>query len=168
VRTVRGLALILALLGKLVTAQEKPAANSDEKLLTIQEAEAIGVRNNPQITVGKLRALQAREFVREARSALMPEMNLSVTGVDSNPGSRIAAGSLTNPILFPRAAAGATVNQLITDFGHTSNLVSSTQFHAKAEDQNALERSRTLFLRWMKRSTTRWRRTHCCKWRRIR
>src|SRR5260370_7387514 len=68
----------------------------------------------------------------------MPDVNLSVTGVDSKPGSRSAAGYLTNPILFPRAAAGATVNQLITDFGRTTNLVSSSQFRAKAEDQNAL------------------------------
>jgi outer membrane protein len=139
------LALIVGLLGTSCAAQAPPgspqgttpAASAEEKLLTIQEAEAIGVRNNPQITVGKLRALQAREFVREARSALMPDVNLSVTGVDSNPGSRVTAGYLNNPILFPRAAAGASVNQLITDFGRTTNLVSSSEFHAKAEDQNA-------------------------------
>jgi outer membrane protein len=146
VRAAKRLALMFALLGTCVAAQEPAGApkgastpaSTGEKLLTIREAEVIGVRNNPQITVGKLRALQAREFVREARSALMPDVNLSVTGVDSNPGSRIAAGYLNNPILFPRAAAGATVNQLITDFGRTTNLVSSSQFHAKAEDQNAL------------------------------
>jgi outer membrane protein len=148
------LALIFALLGTRGAAQEQPGvptrasagASANEKLLTIQEAEAIGVRNNPRITVGKLRALQSREFVREARSALMPEVNLSVTGVDSNPGSRVAAGSLTNPILFPRAAAGATVTQLITDFGRTTNLVSSSEFHAKAEDQNALATQRDIIL----------------------
>jgi len=154
VRAAKRLALTFALLGTCGAAQEQhsvptgssAAASANEKLLTIQEAEAIGVRNNPQITVGKLRALQSREFVREARSALMPEVNLSVTGVDSNPGSRLAAGSLTNPILFPRAAAGATVNQLITDFGRTSNLVSSAQFHAKAEDQNAIATQQEIVL----------------------
>jgi len=148
------LALVLVLLGKCGAAQEKngmppgnpPPARAGEKLLTIQEAEAIGLRNNPQITVGKLRALQSREFVREARSALMPQVNLSVTGVDSNPGSRIAAGYLTNPALYPRAAAGATVNQLITDFGRTTNLVSSTQFQAKAEDQTALATQQDIIL----------------------
>src|SRR6202047_5356737 len=104
------------------------------------------MRNTPQITVGKLRAFESREFVREARSALMPEVSLSVTGVDSNPGSRIAAGFLTNPALYPRAAAGATVNQLITDFGRTTNLVSSSEFHAKAEDQNALATEQDIIL----------------------
>jgi outer membrane protein len=119
---------------------------AEEKLLTIQEAEAIGVRNNPQITIGKLRAMQAREFVREARSALMPNVNLSVTAVDADPGSRIAAGSLTNSIVFSRAAGGASVSQLITDFGRTTNLVSSSQFQAKAEDQNAIATQQDIIL----------------------
>ncbi len=136
-------------------AQNNPSKETDnsqkgeateEELLTLHQAEAIAIGKNPQITVGKLRALQAREFVRDARSALLPTANLNVTGVDSNPGSRIAAGSLTNPILFPRAAAGATVNQLITDFGHTTNLVASSQFHAKAEDQNALATQQDIIL----------------------
>ena len=125
---------------------QQKASTGAENLLTIQEAEATALRNNPQITVGKLRALQAREFVREARSALMPEVNLSVTGVDSSPGSRVAAGSLTNPILFPRAAAGASVTQLITDFGRTTNLVASSQFHAKAEDENAIATQQDIVL----------------------
>jgi outer membrane protein len=154
VKAARNFALVVALLGTCGAAQEQPGApkgsaaatSSDEKLLTIQEAEAIGVRNNPQITVGKLRAIESREFVREARSALMPEVNLSVTAVDANPGSRIAAGSLTNPILFPRAAAGVTVNQLITDFGRTTNLVSSSEFHAKAEDENAIATQQDIVL----------------------
>jgi outer membrane protein len=95
------------------------------------------LRNNPQITIGKLRALEAQQYVRETRSALLPTAYLSLTGVDSEAGSRIAAGALNNPVIFPRAAAGATVSQLLTDFGRTTNLVSSSQFQAKAEDKNA-------------------------------
>jgi outer membrane protein len=112
-----------------------PASVSRE--LTLAQAEALTLKNNPQITIGKLRALVARQYVREARSALLPTANLSVTAVDSNPGSRLAAGALNNPILFPRAAAGATVGQLITDFGRSTNLLSSTEAEAKAEDQNS-------------------------------
>jgi outer membrane protein len=84
-----------------------------------------------------LRALVARQYVREARSALLPTAALSVTAVDSNPGSRISAGLLNSPILFPRAAAGASVSQLVTDFGRSTNLLSSSEYQAKAEDQNA-------------------------------
>jgi outer membrane protein len=107
------------------------------KELTLTEAEALALKNNPQITIGKLRALVARQNVREVRSALLPTASLSVTAVDSNPGSRMSAGFLNNPILFPRAAAGASVNQLVTDFGRSTNLLSSSEFQAKAEDQNA-------------------------------
>ena len=105
--------------------------------LSLPQAEAIALKNNPQITVGRLRALAAEQYVREARSALMPNAYLSLTAVDANPGSRIAAGFLNNPILFPRAAEGVSVNQLVTDFGRTTNLLSSSEFGAKAEDQNA-------------------------------
>jgi outer membrane protein len=105
--------------------------------LTLAQAEALALKNNPQITIGKLRALAAQQYVREARSALLPNAYLSVTAVDSNPGSRLAAGGLNNPILFPRAAAGATVGQLITDFGRSTDLLSSSQYQAKAEDQNS-------------------------------
>ena len=113
-----------------------PAASAGREL-TLAQTEALALRNNPQITIGKLRALVAHQYVREARSALLPNAYLSVTGVDSNPGSRLAAGGLNNPILFPRAAAGATVGQLITDFGRSTSLLSSSESQAKAEDQNS-------------------------------
>jgi len=105
--------------------------------LTLAQAEARALRSNPQITIGRLRALQAQQYVREQRSALSPTAYFSLTGVDAESGSRIAAGALNNPILFTRAAGGATVSQLVSDFGRTSNLLSSSQFQAKAEDKNA-------------------------------
>jgi outer membrane protein len=105
--------------------------------LTLAQAEATALWNNPQITIGKLRTLEAQQYVREQRSALLPTAYLSLTGVDSESGSRIAAGGINNPILFTRAAGGAAVSQLVTDFSRTTNLVSSAQFQAKAEDKNA-------------------------------
>ena len=113
------------------------SATSAGMPLTLEQAEALAIKNNPQITIGKLRALAAQQFVREQRSALLPTANLSVTAVDANPGSRIAAGGLNNPVVFPRAAAGATVSQLITDFGRTTSLLSSSEYAAKAEADNA-------------------------------
>jgi outer membrane protein len=107
------------------------------RTLTLAQAEALALKNNPQITIGKLSALASHQYVREARSALLPNAYLSVTAVDANPGSRIAAGGLNNPTVFPRAAAGATVGQLITDFGRSTNLLSSSEYLAKAEDQNS-------------------------------
>ena len=145
-RPAGGLALLVVLTCGLAHAQApasaaKPQASAQTATsstpLTLAEAEAIALKNNPQITVGRLRALIAGQYVRESRSALLPNAYLSLTGVEANPGSRIAAGFLNNPILFPRAAGGASVNQLVTDFGRTTNLLSSSEFSAKAEDQNA-------------------------------
>ncbi len=110
------------------------AANA--QTLTLEQAEAIALKSNPQISVGRLRALIAREFVVEQRSALLPNATINLTAVDSNPGSRVAAGGLNNPVIFPRAAGGAALSQLITDFGRTTSLVSSAQYGAKAEEQN--------------------------------
>jgi outer membrane protein len=138
-------ALALSFGGSVILAQAPPAPvtplNSTPiagKPLTISAAEAFAVQKNPQITVGKLQALQAQQYVREVRSAMLPTANLNLTGVDSRAGSRIAAGSLTNPSLYPRAAAGVALSQLITDFGRTQNLVSSAQFQEKAQDENAI------------------------------
>jgi outer membrane protein len=117
--------------------QPSSQTSTSPRPLTLAEAEAIALKNNPQITVGRLGALVAEQYVRETRSALLPNAYLSLTAVDANPGSRIAAGFLNNPILFPRAAGGASVNQLVTDFGRSTNLLSSSEFSAKAKDQNA-------------------------------
>jgi outer membrane protein len=149
------LVLLLGLCAGITAAQTAPAQtqkavgsspDSGRKPLTIQEAEAMALQKNPQITVGRLQALDAREFVREVRSAMLPQVGLNVTAVDSDPGSRISAGYLTNPTVYPRAAAGASVSQLITDFGRTQNLVSSSVFTAKAQDENAIATQQQIVL----------------------
>jgi outer membrane protein len=114
--------------------------------LAIQEAESIALRNNPQITVGRLQALQAHQYARETRSALMPLVNLNLTAVDADPGSRLAAGYLTNGRMYSRAAGGVAVSQLITDFGRTTNLVSSSQYQAKEADENAVATKQDIIL----------------------
>jgi outer membrane protein len=106
--------------------------------LSLKDAEAIALKNNPSISVARLNALASQQVTREVRSNLWPTAIANVTGVDAHDDSRIAAGGLNNPIIFARAAAGTTVSQLITDFGHTTNLVASARLRAKAEDQNAI------------------------------
>jgi outer membrane protein len=115
-----------------------PQSSQSPRRLTQSEAEAIALKNNPQITIGKLRTLIARQYVREVRSALMPNLTGALTAVDAEPGSRLTAGLLNNPSLFPRAAGGVFVSQLISDFGRTSNLLSSSRYRSKAEDENSI------------------------------
>ena len=115
-----------------------PAGTAGAKLLSIKDTEQLALKNNPQISVARLTALAAQQVVREQRSALWPTAVANLTGVDSQPNSRIAAGGLNNPIIYQRAAAGATVTQLITDFGRTTNLASSANFAAKAQNENQI------------------------------
>jgi|HubBroStandDraft_6_1064221.scaffolds.fasta_scaffold28313_2 outer membrane protein len=118
------------------SAEQSPAPAA-AKMLTLAEAEAIALKNNPQISVGRLEALVAQQNVRVARSAFFPTATLNVTAVGAQEGSRIAAGFLTNPVLYDRAAAGVNVTALLTDFGRTANLTGSAEERAKAEDQNS-------------------------------
>ena len=106
-------------------------------LLSLKDAQALALKNNPQISVARLTALASQQVTREVRSNLWPTATVDLTAVDSNPGSRITAGVLNNPTVYQRAAAGTMVTQLLTDFGRTTNLISSANLAAKAENQNA-------------------------------
>ena len=120
-------------------SRNPPGQNSAEAgtPLTRKQAEEWALKNNPQITAGRLRALEAAQYARAQRSALLPTAYLSLTGVTASQDARITAGALNNPIIYPRAATGATVSQLITDFGRTASLVSSAKSAAKAADENS-------------------------------
>jgi outer membrane protein len=79
--------------------------------------------------------MASHEVLRETRAALLPSAFGNLTAVDTNGGNRISAGALNNPVIYDRAAYGATVAQLITDFGRTKNQVSGARFRAQAQDQ---------------------------------
>ena len=114
--------------------------------LTLKQAEELAIKDNPQISVGRLIALASQQFTREVKSSLWPTATADITGVDAQSGSRLTAGALNNPILYERAAAGVMVTQLITDFGRTTNLVSSANYAAKAENQNAVATKEQILL----------------------
>jgi hypothetical protein len=102
------------------------------------EAQERALRNHPRISVANLRALGTKEVTREARSSFFPTLTANVTaasGADDN--TRLAAGALNNPSVFPRNAEGLILSQLITDFGRTADLTASAKFRAKAEEENA-------------------------------
>jgi outer membrane protein len=115
-------------------------------VLSIKDAQTLAMKNNPQISVARLNALASLQVTREVRSSLWPTAQVDLTAVDTNPGNRITAGALNNPAVYQRAAAGAGVSQLLTDFGRTTNLVSSANLAAKAENQNALATKEQILL----------------------
>lgn len=106
-------------------------------LLTRQEAEKISLASNPQISVTRLLALAQKQVVRETRADYLPSLFGSVTGVGAEQASRLATGSLASSRLLNHMGAGVELNQLITDFGRTTNLIASSSLQAKAAAANA-------------------------------
>ncbi len=104
--------------------------------LTVQDAEALAIKNNPQISVYRLLYLASNQVTRGQKAAFYPTFSGDLTGVDANQASRIAAGNLNSPRLLTRAAGGLVLSQLITDFGRTNNLVAMAALRAKAADMN--------------------------------
>jgi outer membrane protein len=105
--------------------------------LSVKDAEAIALKNNPAISVAQLNALASQQITREVRSNLWPQAYGNLTAVDTRDNSRITSGELNNPTVFTRAAGGASISQLVTDFGRTTNLVASARLQAKSDQQNA-------------------------------
>ncbi len=114
--------------------------------LSLKDAESLALKNNPQISAARLTALASRQVTREQRSNLWPTVTGSITGVDAQANSRITAGALNNPLIYKRAAGGLTVDQLITDFGRTANLISSASLAAKAQNENAVATKEQILL----------------------
>ena len=103
--------------------------------LTLAEAQKLALRNNPQIAVSRYLADAAAQVPAEIGSAFQPTVFGNVSGTGADSGSRIAAGVLNNPVLYNHAGTGLTVNQLVTDFGRTGNLVQSAKLRAQAQQQ---------------------------------
>jgi outer membrane protein len=123
-----------------------PPTTTNRTSLSLKDAEALALNNNPLISVARLTALASQQVTREVRSNLWPTAVANLTGVDSRANSRITAGGLNNPIIYQRAAAGVMVSQLITDFGRTTNLAASANFAAKAENQNTVATKEQILL----------------------
>jgi outer membrane protein len=116
-------------------AQQGQKAPPDGSTLTLEQARQIAVTNHPLVHEAQYAAIEAHQLTTENRAAYYPTVAADLTGVESNDG-RVAAGALNSPRLFNRFAGGASLQQLITDFGRTKNLVSSANLHAESADQN--------------------------------
>jgi outer membrane protein len=128
----------LLLVSVFLTFTHAPCFGQNEQNLTLAEAEKIAIQNHPQIQVANYLASAATARVQQARSAYYPQAYGSLTGVDAQRNSRVAAGGLNNPIIFERYSNGVTVGQLLTDFGRTHELVKSSDYHAQARQEDVV------------------------------
>jgi outer membrane protein len=114
--------------------------------ITRPDAERLALKNNPRITASHLLALAAGQVTRETRSDELPQISAAITAEKAEDGSRISAGALTDSRLYTHAGTGGSLSQLITDFGHTRNLVATNKLQQKAQDQTALATEQDVLL----------------------
>ena len=109
---------------------------STRQSLTLPEAEQIALQGHPRIQAVTNLAQAAKERVTVQRSAYYPFVNGSATGSYAENGTRIGAGELNSPRVFDRYGNGLAINQLVTDFGRTHDLVKSSEQNAEAQQEN--------------------------------
>jgi len=148
----RDLVLDVVLLGSALTcsaahAQGTPPVSSAPQIMTLAGAEKIAIQNHPDIQAAQDVAEAASQRTRQVRAAYYPTAFGSVTGVESEHNSRVAAGGLNNPIIYDRYSNGVQVNQLVTDFGRTHELVKSSNLRAKAEEEGVATSRANVLLR---------------------
>jgi len=111
--------------------QQEPLVNPATATISITRAEAerLALKNNPRIAASHLLALAAGQVTREIRSGELPQISAAITAEKAEDGSRIGAGELTDSRLYTHAGTGGSLSQLITDFGHTRDLVATNRKH---------------------------------------
>lgn len=116
-----------------------PAAAQQPTTLTLQQAEQIALQNHPRLFAASLSAQAAAQAVKEAQSAYFPTAAASVTAVDANNGTAVAAGAVTTSSLSSRFATGITLLQLVTDFGRARSLTRTAQDRAAADAETVAD-----------------------------
>ena len=122
------LCLVLA---SVTEAADKPSA------LSLAKARQIALQKHPKISVSELKSLAAKQVVKQAGAAFLPNVSGNAGYVDSaSANTRIVSNPLTMSSVFERASLSLNVSQLITDFGRSSHLEQSAKLKAGAEEQN--------------------------------
>lgn len=117
------------------TPQSGSAAQSGPAL-SLTDAIQRALANHPRVLAAEDVARAAAAATSESKSTRYPTVFGSVTAVDALINSRIAAGGLNNPIIFDRYSNGVTLQQLVTDFGRSGDLVQTASLHQQARDQD--------------------------------
>lgn len=104
--------------------------------LSLPDAQALALKNHPQVLASQATSLRADQITRAARSAYYPTLSGDVTGAQANLNSRLGAGVVNDPALFSHVGSGLMLSQLITDSGRTPNLVSNARLQAQATQED--------------------------------
>ena len=120
----------------LATHSASLTAQAAHQVLTLADAEARALKNEPRLTAESLRVQALSERIKQDRACYLPHLIANATAVQANDESTVAAGAITTSSVSKRVAAGVTFTQLLTDFGRTRDLVRSSRLTAEAALQN--------------------------------
>lgn len=123
--------LLILSLANVTLAADKPHS------LSLKQAHEIALQKHPKISVAELKSLAARQVVKEAHSAFLPNLSGNMGGVTTaDANTRVISTGLSMSSVFDRASASLNVTQMITDFGRSAHLEQSAKLKAGAEEQN--------------------------------
>jgi len=126
---VRAVAVVVSVV---VGALSPFARAQSPQTLTLEQARALAMQNQPVIREARFNTQRVSQTIREARSAYFPAAVINLTGVDALKNSSLAAGALNNSTISDRYSNGGAIGQLITDFGRTGNLVKTAKYRLSA------------------------------------
>lgn len=104
--------------------------------LSLADAQAMALKNHPQVLASQATYQRDNQITRATRSAYYPTLSGDITGAQANLNSRLGAGVLNDPALFSHFGSGFSLSQLIMDSGRTNNLVSHAKLQAQASEAN--------------------------------
>jgi len=105
--------------------------------LTLQEAEALAIRNHPQIAAAQNEINYANQQIVVNRAPYYPVVTGDLSGSQGNHDARLGSGDLPASRLFDRFGQGVVIDQLITDSGRTPSLVASARLTAQSVTQTS-------------------------------
>ena len=121
----------------LLSASGVCGAEDKSRALTLKEAHEIALQKHPKISVAELKALAAKQVVKEIRSNTLPTISANIgAAVADQENTKVVSGILPVSTVLNRASGSILVSQLITDFGRTSHLTESARLKAGAEERN--------------------------------
>lgn len=124
-------------------AQAQPRSPSDltgkGRFLGLQQAIETGLHNHPIVQEGNAGLIASNARTEQTKSLYYPQVFANADGAAGsarvNPRFVTPAGGLLQPNLS-QYTAGVLASQRIYDFGYTSNLVESSQYGERAQEQD--------------------------------
>jgi outer membrane protein len=114
-------------------AAMRPAPPPQPSILTLLDVERMALANHPDIKASRFDEFAADEAVKVARAVYEPEVLGTAAQAVAPGGTRIAAyNAITDPTIVQRTSLGVGVQQYITDFGRTGDLVQAAEFDLRA------------------------------------